>query len=241
MRIIVIVCFLTSSNGCFSILNIHFTGRRRKTKAATRDAWRLPRGISWWFPRRCGRIPWGLPRWCRRIPRGRWGIHWCWRSRRYLKTAVSQPLHVFKLYRRHKRSCTSTTGGKKWRTPLTKSYFLTFFYKADTIVWPREIQLWESIDLRNGKLFFISGCGYPSLFHLLLAESAARSKRNMWTLSLIAEVVTLFFFVRWCNTQLKWPFKRSRAVRSISGLSRSNPFWLSVEILFICRVWICCS
>ena len=52
---------------------------------------------------------------------------------------------------------------------MTKFYFLTFFYKADTIVWPREIQtvcseseLWEFIDLRNGKLFFISGCGYHS-------------------------------------------------------------------------------
>jgi len=112
MSINVIVCLLTSSNGCFSILNNHFTGRRRKTKAPTRDAWRLPRGLSWWFPRRCGRIPWGFPRWCRRIPRGRWGIHWCWRNRRYLKTAVSQPLHVSKLYRRNKRSCTSTTGGK---------------------------------------------------------------------------------------------------------------------------------
>ena len=130
MSINVIVCFLTSSDGCFSILNIYFTGRRRKTKAATRDAWRFPRGLSWWFPRRCGRIPWGLPWWCRRIPRGRWGIHWYWRSRRYLKTAVSQPLHVSKLYRRHKRSYTSTTGGKKWRTPMTKPYFLTFFLQG---------------------------------------------------------------------------------------------------------------
>ena len=141
MSINVIVCFLTSSDGCFSILNIYFTGRRRKTKAATRDAWRFPRGLSWWFPRRCGRIPWGLPWWCRRIPRGRWGIHWYWRSRRYLKTAVSQPLHVSKLYRRHKRSCTSTTGGKKWRTPMTKPYFLTFFLQGWYYCVTREIQI----------------------------------------------------------------------------------------------------
>ena len=128
MSINVIVCFLTSSDGCFSILNIYFTGRRRKTKAATRDAWWLPRGLSWWFPRRCSRIPWGLPWWCRRIPRGRWGIHWCWRSRRYLKTAVSQPLHVSKLYRRHKRSYTSTTGGKKMTNTCDKALLLNVFF-----------------------------------------------------------------------------------------------------------------
>ena len=139
--------------------------------------------------------------------------------------------------------------GKKWRTPMIKSYFLTFFLQG----WyycatPGNSNLLKKVSSGNSLTSemesYISSAAVGITVSFTCSSQKAQLGQegtDLWTLSLIAEIMTLFFFLRWCNTQLKWPFKRSRAVRSISGLSWSNPFWLSVEILFICRVWICCS
>ena len=138
--------------------------------------------------------------------------------------------------------------GKKMTNTFDKvlllSVFLQGWYYCVTLGNSnllKKVNSGNSLTSEMGSCFSSAAVGITVCFTCSSQKAQLGQEGTCGRVSLIAEVVTLFFFVRRCNTQLKWPFKRSRAVRSISGLSWSNPFWLSVEILFICRVWICCS